>query len=101
MSRCLQEEWLNEAKMAKCLVQNNAVSGLQVVLRQAERIARSEIKVMIQKNGGKVVSNISRKTSYLVMGEKPGSKFVKARELDIPILDESGLLGLIDTGDQT
>jgi DNA ligase (NAD+) len=61
--------------------------------------SRNDIKVMIQSNGGKVVSNVSRKTSYLVMGEKPGSKLEKARQLGVQLLDESGLLGLLHSRD--
>jgi NAD-dependent DNA ligase (contains BRCT domain type II) len=38
---------------------------------------------------------VSKKTSYLLLGENPGSKYAKALELGIPILDEAGLRGLI------
>ncbi|MCJ7621941.1 MAG: NAD-dependent DNA ligase LigA, partial [Anaerolineaceae bacterium] len=61
--------------------------------------SRAEIKVMIQNNGGKLVSIVSQKTSYLVVGENPGSKFEKALQLGIPILDEGGLLKLIHSPD--
>ncbi|MBN1317646.1 MAG: hypothetical protein JXA42_19340, partial [Anaerolineales bacterium] len=39
--------------------------------------------------------SVSGKTSYVVVGENPGSKLTKAQQLDIPILDEPGLLALI------
>lgn len=45
----------------------------------------------IEAHGGKVTDSISKKTDYLVLGENPGSKLDKARNLEVPILDESGL----------
>ncbi len=49
---------------------------------------RKEATEIIQKNGGKVTSSVSGNTDYLLVGESPGSKFAKAEELDIPIIDE-------------
>jgi DNA ligase (NAD+) len=57
--------------------------------------SREEVKEFIQSHGGKVVDSVSKKTSYLVMGETPGSKFYKAQELGVPILDETGLRNLV------
>jgi len=54
-------------------------------------LSRDEARDLIQSRGGKVTDSVSRKTSYLVLGENPGSKLDKARELNIPILDESEL----------
>ena len=45
--------------------------------------------------GGKVTSNISKKTNYLVAGNSPGSKYEKALELGVNILNEGELLELI------
>ena len=49
------------------------------------------------KRGGKVSGSVSRKTSYVVAGEASGSKYAKAVELGIPILDEAGLLSLLNS----
>ena len=50
---------------------------------------------MIEQAGGKVSSAVSKKTSYVVVGEDAGSKLAKARELDIPILTEDELMALV------
>ena len=42
-------------------------------------------------NGGKVVGSVSKNTSYLVLGENPGSKFNKAQELGVKIINEEEL----------
>lgn len=60
--------------------------------------SREGSKALIEENGGKVTDSVSKKTSYLVVGEAPGSKLDKARELGVPILDEAGLLALIKAG---
>jgi DNA ligase (NAD+) len=53
--------------------------------------SREGAKDFIQSQGGKVVDSVSKKTSFLVVGEAPGSKLSKAQELGVPILDEAGL----------
>ncbi len=54
-------------------------------------LSRDEVKAYIQTRGGKMTDSISKKTSYLVAGDSPGSKLQKARELNVPVLDEGGL----------
>jgi DNA ligase (NAD+) len=56
--------------------------------------SRDQMKELIQAHGGKVTDSISKKTSYLVLGENPGSKADKARTLGVPIIDEAGILRL-------
>ena len=48
--------------------------------------------------GGKATSSVSKKTDFLVVGEAPGSKFEKAKELGVPILDEAGFGLLLSEG---
>ncbi|MEX2588302.1 MAG: BRCT domain-containing protein [Actinomycetota bacterium] len=43
------------------------------------------------------MSNVSRKTSYVVVGENPGSKLARAETLGAPLLDEQGLADLLET----
>ncbi len=58
-------------------------------------LSRDEAKALIQENGGKVTDSVSKNTSYLVVGESPGSKLEKARMLGVKILDEAGLRKMI------
>jgi DNA ligase (NAD+) len=59
-----------------------------VITGTFEGYTREEIKALIEKNGGKVSESVSRKTSYLILGENPGSKYQKAIQYGIPILNE-------------
>jgi DNA ligase (NAD+) len=68
-----------------------------VVTGTLPTLSRDGAKEYIQKFGGKISESVSKKTNYLVLGENPGSKLDKARELGVPVLDETGLRRL--TGD--
>ena len=57
--------------------------------------SRDEAKAMIEEHGGKVTGSVSKKTSYVVAGEKPGSKYEKAINLNIPVITEEALLALL------
>jgi DNA ligase (NAD+) len=59
-----------------------------VITGSFQSFSRDEIKKIIKEKGGKVMSQISSKTNYLIAGEKAGSKLVKAKDLNITILDE-------------
>ena len=58
-------------------------------------LSREEAAKLVEANGGKVTGSVSGKTNYLLLGAEPGSKYTKAVELGVPILDEPGLLKLI------
>lgn len=53
--------------------------------------SRDEAKTFIESWGGKVIDSVSKKTDYLVLGENPGSKFAKAENLHVNIIDEAAL----------
>jgi DNA ligase (NAD+) len=59
-------------------------------------MTRDEASALIKKNGGKVSGSVSKKTSYVVAGEEAGSKLTKAKELGVNIIDENGLISLIN-----
>ncbi len=59
-------------------------------------LTREEAGAMIKAAGGKVVNSVSKKTDYVVAGENPGSKLAKAESLGTEVLDETGLLALLE-----
>lgn len=66
-----------------------------VITGTLPNLSREQAKEWIEKYGGKVVDSVSSKTSYLVLGENPGSKLQKAESLGISILDEINLMALV------
>jgi DNA ligase (NAD+) len=66
-----------------------------VVTGTLPTLSRDGVKELIESNGGKVIDSVSKKTSYLVLGESPGSKLEKAQSLGVKIVDEAGLKKLI------
>lgn len=58
-------------------------------------LTRKEATQLIEKHGGKTTSSVSGNTDYLLAGDSPGSKYDKAQELNIPILDQDTFLDLI------
>ncbi len=59
-------------------------------------LSREQAKERIEAAGGKVTGSVSKKTDYLVAGEDPGSKLTKAQDVGTEVLDEDGLLALLD-----
>ncbi len=64
-------------------------------------LKREDAKDRIEELGGKVVGSVSSKTHYVVAGEEAGSKLEKARSLQVPVLDEAGLLALLQDEGET
>lgn len=75
---------------------SSALEGLTFVLTGTlPTLSRDQAAEMIQENGGKVTSTVSKKTSYVLMGDSPGSKAEKAAKLGVPIISEDDLKHLL------
>jgi DNA ligase (NAD+) len=82
----------NEAKVAA----GDGLSGSTFVLTGTlPTLTREEAEALIESHGGKVSGSVSKKTSYVLMGDTPGSKADKARSLGVPIISEEQLLEMI------
>jgi DNA ligase (NAD+) len=74
------------------------LAGQTFVLTGAlETMTRRQSKEMIEAAGGKVSSSVSRKTDFVVVGESPGSKLTRAKELGVAVIDEAGFKELISS----
>ncbi|MGQ0823935.1 MAG: NAD-dependent DNA ligase LigA [Actinomycetota bacterium] len=75
------------------------LTGLTFVLTGTLAVrTREEAAAEIEARGGKVTSSVSKKTSFVVAGESPGSKLAKAESLGVPILDDEGFDRLLTEG---
>jgi DNA ligase (NAD+) len=75
------------------------LSGMSIVVTGSlPTFSRDEAKELITARGGKAASSVSKKTAFVVAGEAPGSKYDKAIELKVPVLDEDGFRVLLDRG---
>lgn len=75
------------------------LEGLSIVVTGSlTGYSRDDAKEAIVARGGKAASSVSKKTAYVVAGDSPGSKFDKAVELGVPVLDEDGFTRLLENG---
>ena len=76
-------------------VAGSGLAGHTFVLTGAMSVPRGEIKALVEANGGKVTGSVSKKTSYVVAGDSPGSKVDKALKNQVPVISEADLRALI------
>jgi len=75
------------------------LAGLSIVVTGSlTGFSRDDAKEAIVSRGGKAAGSVSKKTSFVVVGDSPGSKYDKAVELGVPILDEDGFRRLLAEG---
>ncbi|MFH8710835.1 NAD-dependent DNA ligase LigA [Streptomyces zaomyceticus] len=75
------------------------LEGLTVVVTGTlEKFTRDGAKESLQSLGAKVTGSVSKKTAFVVVGENPGSKYDKAMQLKVPVLDEEGFTVLLEQG---
>ncbi|MFF6641102.1 NAD-dependent DNA ligase LigA [Streptomyces althioticus] len=75
------------------------LEGLTVVVTGTlENFTRDGAKEALQNRGAKVTGSVSKKTSFVVVGDNPGSKYDKAMQLKVPVLDEDGFQVLLEEG---
>ena len=81
----------NQAKKTSNKLDNKTF----VLTGELETLSRNEAKDKIRKLGGKVSSSVSRETDFVVLGDKPGSKYDKAKKLGVPIISEEEFLKML------
>lgn len=75
------------------------LEGMTVVVTGTlENFTRDGAKDALQSRGAKVTGSVSKKTSFVVVGDNPGSKYDKAMQLKVPVLDEDGFTVLLERG---
>ena len=82
-------------------VKGTQLAGKSVVVTGTlQNYKREDIEELIAHHGGKAAGSVSKKTSFVVVGDSPGSKYDKAQELKVPILTEAEFEKLVDMTDE-
>jgi DNA ligase (NAD+) len=75
------------------------LEGMSIVITGSmDGFSRDEAKEAITARGGRAAGSVSKKTAFVVAGDSPGSKYDKALEIGVPILDEAGFRVLLERG---
>ena len=89
----LKEYKVNTKYLGSEVLENENFSGKTFVLTGSlTKLTRDEATNLIENNGGKVTSSVTKKTSVVIVGDSPGSKYDKAKELNIEIWNEDEFL---------
>jgi len=86
-------------ELAREALPQTLVGKTFVITGTLEKLERSEAEKAVKARGGKATSSVSKNTSFLVVGASPGSKVAKAQQLNVPILDETEFLKLLEKSD--
>ncbi|MHA1543549.1 MAG: NAD-dependent DNA ligase LigA [Alphaproteobacteria bacterium] len=99
-NRVVVKDLLGEVrvKAARAVKNNSPISGQTIVFTGTmEKMSRQEAKAKAESMGAKVSVSVSAKTDILVAGSKPGSKFKKATELKVKVIDEDAWIALANS----
>lgn len=93
----LKKIGINTTYLGQEVVYNDNFKDKTFVLTGSLRtLTRDKAKEIIESNGGKTSSSVSKKTSVVIVGEDPGSKYQKAKELGIDVWSEEEFLNIIN-----
>ena len=96
---CAPRAWICPPLSAAAPTSRRSLAGLAFVLTGGlESLTREGAEEAIEARAGKVTSSVSKKTSFVVVGENPGTKLAKAETLGVPILDEAAFVQLLEHG---
>lgn len=91
----LIEELLIVTRARKSISRGGKLSNKKFVITGKMEPNRDAVKNFIEENGGSISNSVSKDTSYLVVGEKPGSKLAKAKKLNIEIISQKQLKEMV------
>ncbi|MDQ3261462.1 MAG: NAD-dependent DNA ligase LigA [Pseudomonadota bacterium] len=94
--------WKESDPLDRTPAPSSKITGATFVLTGTlPNLSRDQAKARIEAGGGTVAGSVSKKTTYVVVGEDAGSKLSDANELNIPLLDEAGLLAWLQENERT
>ena len=94
----LQDAGINWPESEPAPAQELPLTGTTyVVTGTLHSMSRDEVKAKLQVYGAKVAGSVSKKTDYLIAGEKAGSKLTKANDLGVPVLNEEQAMALLQS----
>jgi DNA ligase (NAD+) len=96
--RLLLERGVKPQGVAKTQSDHRFHGKTFVLTGSLHRYSRDEASSLIKERGGKVTGAVSRETDFVVVGEDPGSKYEKAKALNVPILSEEDFISLLKRG---
>lgn len=87
---------INPSIFEEKIEENKKLNGITFLITGTLSKPRNEFEKLIIENGGKIASGVTKNLDYLIVGEKPGSKLEKAKNLGVKIISEDGFFELIE-----
>ena len=76
-------------------IKSKLLDGINIVITGTLSKPRNYFEELIKANNGNIVNSVSKKTSYVLCGENPGSKLDKANELNVKVISENDLIDML------